>query len=72
MEDIVIEKSFNTGEPIKLHRVKCKCGHTLCFVSNNNRICNYCGRMVYATKKKEFKDKLLKEIKKNERGSIEW
>lgn len=63
-EDILVERSYITGELISLHRVKCKCGHTLCFVSNNKKICRHCGRVVYATKKREFKDKLMKEMKK--------
>lgn len=54
-------------ERIRLYKVTCKCGHVVCFISNNKMICNHCGRTVYATKKKEFKDKLIKEIRKNER-----
>jgi hypothetical protein len=53
-----------TGEKVKLYRVKCKCGHTINFIRNYYVICNHCGRKVYATKKNEFKDKLLKEINK--------
>ena len=58
------EVSTFSGEPIKLLKVKCKCGHTLSFISNHYTICSHCGRKVYPTKKTEFKDKLLKEINK--------
>ena len=58
------EISTFSGEPIKLLRVKCKCGHTLSFISNHYTICNHCGNKVYPSKKCEFKDKLMKEIKK--------
>lgn len=53
-----------TGERIKLFKVKCKCGHVISFISNHFMICNHCGRKVYPTQKSEFKDKLLKEIRK--------
>lgn len=58
------EISTFSGEPIKLLKVKCKCGHTISFISNHYTICNHCGRKVYPTKKSEFKEKLLKEIKR--------
>lgn len=58
------EVSTFSGEPIRLLKVKCKCGHTLSFISNHYTICSHCGRKVYPTKKTEFKDKLLKEINK--------
>lgn len=58
------EISTFTGEPIKLLKVKCECGHTISFLSNHYVICTHCGRKVYPTKKSEFKDKLLKEIKR--------
>ena len=69
MGNFRLDKSLMTGEPIKLYKVKCVCGHTISFLSNYKCICNHCGRMVYASKKNEFKDKLLKEIKKNEKGN---
>lgn len=62
------EISTFSHERIRLLKVKCKCGHTLSFISNGKVICNHCGRMVYANKKKEFNEKLMKEIKKNEKG----
>ena len=58
------EVSTFSGEPIKLLKVKCKCGHTLSFISNHYTICSHFGNKVYPSKKCEFKDKLLKEIKK--------
>ena len=60
--------STYTGEPINLVKVKCKCGHSIGFIKNHSMVCSYCGRLVYATKKDEFKDKLLKEIKRNEQS----
>lgn len=58
------ERSPFTGEPIKLFKVKCDCGHTLSFISDHYSICNFCGRKVYPSKKSEFKDKLIKEMNK--------
>lgn len=51
-------------ERIMLYKVKCKCGHTLSFISNHFTICNHCGRKVWPNKQSEFKDKLMKELKK--------
>jgi len=46
-------------------KVKCKCGHTMVFVTNREKIiCTYCGRYIYKNKKLEFKDKILKERRK--------
>ena len=56
--------SLLTGEPIILIKTKCKCGHTMTFIKNHYAICSHCGRKVYPTKKSEFKDKLIKELKK--------
>lgn len=58
------EISTFSGEKVRLFKVKCQCGHTISFLSNHFVMCNHCGRKVYPTKKSEFKDKLLKEIKK--------
>lgn len=58
------EISTFSGEVVRLYKVKCKCGHTISFLSNHFVICKHCGRKVYPTKRSEFKDKLLKEIKK--------
>lgn len=56
--------SFYTREKIKPVKVNCQCGHVLAFISNIPRFCNHCGRKVYPSKRSEFKEKLLKEIKK--------
>lgn len=58
--------SFYTKQRIKPVKVTCKCGHVLAFISNKPRFCNHCGKIVYPTKRCEFKEKLLKEIKKYE------
>lgn len=60
----VEERSPFTGKKINVFKIRCKCGHTISFVSNHYSICNHCGRKVYPTKKSEFKDKLLKEVSK--------
>lgn len=45
--------------------VKCKCGHTVNFTSNKNKIiCSWCGNYVYKNKKVEFIEKLKKEMRK--------
>ena len=48
----------------KLLSVKCRCGHSITFTTNYQRTCNYCGRLVYPTKKLEFKERLKKEMRK--------
>ena len=58
------EKSTYSGETIRLYKIKCECGHTISFLNNHYAICRHCGRKVYPTKRCEFKDKLLKEIRK--------
>lgn len=58
--------SFVTGEKVRPVKVTCKCGHVIAFISNAPRYCTYCGKKVYPTKRCEFKEKLLKEIKKHE------
>lgn len=58
------EISTYSGEAIKLYKVKCKCGHTISFIKNHYAICSHCGKKVYPTKKSEFRDKMLKEIRK--------
>ena len=45
---------------------KCKCGHTLNFLSKHPRTCNFCGRLVYAKQEDEFKEKLKREMRKYE------
>lgn len=44
----------------------CKCGHVIYFYNKKKVLCNWCGTFVYKNKKVEFKDKLLKEMRKNE------
>lgn len=48
--------------------VKCKCGHSIAFISRSNSvICSWCGTKVYKNKKEEFKEMLKKKgIKINE------
>ena len=49
-------------------KVRCKCSHVLCFLTNHSAICEHCGRVVYPSKESEFKEKmelkLRKELKK--------
>lgn len=56
--------SFYTKEKIRPVKVTCQCGHVLAFISNTPRFCSHCGKRVYPSKRSEFKEKLLKEIKK--------
>ena len=44
----------------------CKCGHVIYFYNKKKVLCNWCGTFVYKNEKVEFKDKLLKEMRKNE------
>ena len=52
--------------------IKCKnCGHSIVFLyfeQRETKICSWCGHLVYANDKVEFKDKLRKSLggKKNE------
>lgn len=52
-----------TGENVRLVRVKCQCGHTLTFLSHHPKTCSHCGRLHYASKKSEFKDKMMRKLK---------
>ena len=49
--------------------VYCECGHSMHFYRNHSAICNWCGRMVYPSKKAEFKEKIGRKIRriKNEK-----
>lgn len=50
--------------------VKCKCGHkSVMPVWVDKRICWWCGYTLYRNAQCEFKDKLRKEIRKNEKQS---
>lgn len=56
-----------TGEQVNYVKNYCsKCGHSMTFLSNANKICQYCGTLVYPTKEIEFKNKLMKEILRHE------
>ena len=44
---------------------KCKCGHTLTFLTRHPRTCTYCGRLVYANQEDEFKEKLKIMLRRN-------
>lgn len=47
--------------------VKCKsCGHSIVFLffeQKEKKICNWCGHVVYANDKIEFKEKLKKQLR---------
>lgn len=48
---------------------KCKCGHSEVIPYGKNKVlCSWCHHWVYRNKLDEFKDKLSKEIIKNERN----
>ena len=41
--------------------VKCKCGHSIAFISRSNSIiCSWCGRLVYKSQKEKLKEELMK------------
>lgn len=47
------------------HKVTCKCGHQTAIASNIKKvICDNCGHWVYKRKSDEFKEKLVKELRK--------
>ena len=52
-----ISKIVNALQPF---RVKCKCGHSLCIVSVDRKICSWCGNYVYKDKLTEMKYELKK------------
>lgn len=52
-----------TGEKVNLIRVECTCGHVLSFLSQHPVICRHCGKLVYPSKKCEFKDKMMRKLK---------
>ena len=54
-----------TKEKIRTYRTICRyCGHSVSFLRNQPLICSWCKHKVYPNKKSEFKDKLMKEIRK--------
>lgn len=47
-------------------KIKCKCGHKLVIpVWVDKQVCSWCGYYVYRNKRLEFKEKLMKEMKKS-------
>ena len=55
----------------KYDHIYCEgCGHSLYFIKNIPVVCNYCGSVVYPTKRSEFKAKLKKEIIKNKGENV--
>lgn len=48
----------------KYVHVYCKCGKSCFFKRDYPAICSCCGRLVYPSKESEFKNKLIKEMKK--------
>ena len=58
------ENSYNKYN--KYEHIYCeKCHHSLYFIKNHLAICNYCGTVVYPSKRSEFKAKMKKEMIKN-------
>lgn len=51
-----------TGEKVIYHPVKCKCGHTITFLSKHKTVCTKCGSYVFPTKEEEFKFRLREKI----------
>lgn len=48
-----------------LYKVKCKCGSSLLIMDRSGKMpCYHCGRMVYRSKRDEFKDKIKKELRR--------
>lgn len=45
--------------------VVCSCGHVVCIPKTKEKlICSWCGNLVYRDPKADFKDKLLKEMRR--------
>lgn len=51
-------KKIDILDALSEYKVKCKCGHVLTIIKVPYKLCNWCGRKVYRSKKDEFKDKL--------------
>lgn len=63
------EKKYDTSDImftiITEAKKRCKhCGHTLLLGNSEKKICYHCGHYVYRNNRIEFKDKLLKELKR--------
>ena len=59
IEDAYVEDN------VEFVSTKCKCGHTVTFLSRHPRICTYCGRLVYASQEDEFKEKMKIMLRRN-------
>lgn len=47
------------------YKVKCECGHSIFMPYGTvKRICNYCGKYVYESKRIEFKEKMKKQLRR--------
>ena len=66
MEELEEYTTFDrhTREKVRYIKRKCICGRSLYFLENRPTICFDCGRLVYPTKKIEFKEKLKKELRR--------
>ena len=54
-----------TDSYYSLYKVKCKCGHSILIMDRSGKApCFHCGRMVYKSKRAEFKDKIKKELRR--------
>lgn len=56
-------------DAINKRKVKCDCGHSLIilpkkFNKRGYNICTHCGNKVFKEQRDEFKDRLLKEMKR--------
>jgi len=49
---------------VKYIKAYCECGHSVEFLKNHSAICNHCGRKVYPSKKCEFREKAIIELRK--------
>lgn len=59
---------FKRVAEVNPEKVHCKhCGWTLNFIYHKKQICPRCQHYVYPTKRDEFKDKLRKKMKDNEK-----
>ena len=53
-----------SGEEVKLERSVCECGHVMSFIKPHSQTCHHCGRLVYPNKKIEFREKMLRSLRK--------
>ena len=51
---------------MSINKVQCKCGCSQSISpTKKNSICRWCGRTIWKNKREEFKNKLNKEMRKN-------